>query len=417
MDRYTDIFRRSAGDQSNTGDYLLLAKSILRNDPSLAGFYARLGQIFDQDQYDVVKDNFGDPLRRDALTDNDAHINMIFSERLNGTGAAAYVTSCDQYPRTVFKGSNFGENFYGTVPTTRGSNLTSTLYPDGWFNFMARTVVHEVKHIASLSARVANGSPVFEESWLEEGTARHAEELWARKYLHKVAWKANTGFGSATTNGIYCDFHPENATCNAADVLRRPSYGMRRQFNEIRNKLLFPWDWSFYGDGTQQSGSVFYQTTWSLVRYAIDRFGTSDAAFLGALTSSNGSGLSNLASLAGTTPDQLVGLWSLALYADDYPGLSAPGADIQFPTWNLRSIYGGLNTDSVWGTSYSTQFPIAPVQLNAGSFTTVRTGLRGGANAYFEIVGASSASQLLNVHSVGGGAASPNLRIAITRLQ
>ena len=35
------------------------------------------------------------------------------------------------------------------------------------------------------------------------------------------------------SNGIFCDFHPENATCNATNTLRRPSYGLRRHFNEL----------------------------------------------------------------------------------------------------------------------------------------------------------------------------------------
>ncbi|MEO7362335.1 MAG: Ig-like domain-containing protein, partial [Gemmatimonadaceae bacterium] len=324
------------------------------NDAAYAGFYQRLGQIFDQDQYATIRDNFGDPLVRDALTDADGRVHMVFSSRLNATTAAAYVTSCDQFARTVNAGSNFGEVFYGQVPTVSGSNTGSTNFPDGWFYFMGRTVVHEVKHIASQAARVANNAPTFEQSWLEEGTARHAEEMWVRDYLHKVAWKANTGFGSAGTNGVYCDFQPTNATCNAADPLRRPSYGMRRQFNEIRDKLVSPWDWSPYGDGTGQTGSVFYQTTWSLVRYAIDRYGSSDAAFFKALINSSTNGVTNLTTVAGTSLDQLIGGWGLALFADDYPGLTTINPDLQFQTWNLRAIYAGLNASPNWTTRFPT---------------------------------------------------------------
>ena len=396
-------------DSTNT----LLSK----DDPALTGFYQRLGQIFDQDQYDVIKANFGDPLVRNAVTANDGRIHMVFSQRLNGSGAAAFVAGCDQYATSIFAASNFAQVFYGSVPTTKGSNLGNTAFPDGWFNFMSRTVVHEVKHIASLSARVANSSPRFEESWLEEGTARHAEELWARQHLHKVAWKGNTGFGSASTNGIYCDFHPESATCNAADALRRPSYGMRRHFNELRNKMLEPWNWSLFGDGTGQSGSVFYQTSWSLVRYTIDRYAASDAAFLTALNSSSAAGMANLSAIAGVSTDQLMGAWGLALYADDFPGLAAPNADIQFPTWNTRSIYAGLNSDPTWSSQFPAAFPIAPVPLAFGSFTTQRTGLRGGANAYFEVAGSATVPQLLNVRAVGGGAPATTLRVAIARVQ
>jgi uncharacterized protein YjdB len=387
-------------------------------DASLLGFYQRLGQIFDQDQYDAVRDNFGDPLLRDALTDNDGRIHMVYSYRLNGSGAAAYVTSCDQFPRSVNPGSNFGEVFYGQVPTMTGSGVNNTGYPDGWFNFMARTVVHEVKHIASQAARVANDAPSFEQSWLEEGTARHAEEVWVRKYLHKVAWKANTGWGTAASNGVFCDFHPTDATCNANDPLRRPGYGMRRQFNELLEKLAAPWDWSPYGDGTSQSGSVFYQTVWSLVRYAIDRYGTSDATFLRALTNSTTNGVTNLSAVAGVSMDELIGAWGLALYADDYPGLTPLNPDLQFQTWNLRSIYAGLNTAVSWNIRFTKVFPIEPVQLGFGAFASTRTGLRGGAHSYYELSGNAVANQLIQLRSTTAGAApSTNLRIAIARLQ
>ena len=385
-------------------------------DAPLAGFYERIGQIFDQEQYESVKRSFGDPLLRDADTDNDGKIAMVFSERLNGSGAAAYVTSCDQRPQSISPGSNFGQYFYGSVPTTAGSNLNSSSFPDGWFYFMGRTVVHEVKHIASLSARVANGSP-FEESWLEEGTARHAEELWARESLHHVPFRGNTGFGTAANNGLYCDFHPSDGTCNALDPLRRPSYGMRRQFNEIRDKLLQPWNWSPYGDASGQTGFVFYQSSWSLVRYTIDRYAISDSAFFRALINANTTGVTNLTAVAGASIDQLIGGWGLALFADDYPGLVNPSPDIQFATWNLRNIYSSLNAAPLWTSRWNTPFPIAPLPLTTGAFVAQVPTIRGGAHAYFEITGSFNTPQLLNLRTNATTAPSPNLRIAITRLQ
>lgn len=388
-------------------------------DAPLAGFYQRLGQIFDLEQYDIVRNTFGDPLRRDPLTDNDDRVHMVFSQRLNGSGAAAYVTSCDQSPRnTVTRaGSNFGEFFYGSVPTTSGSNLNSTSNPDGWFNFMARTVVHEVKHIASFSARFANGASAFEESWLEEGTARHAEEVWVRSSLHHVPWKGNTGYGTAATNGLYCDFNPAVAACLSVDTLRRPSYGMRRQFNEIRPKLLDPWDWSPFGDAETQSGAVFYQTSWSFVRYIIDRYGASDAAFLTTLVNATTSGVTNLSSVAGAPIQRLIGGWGLSLIADDYPGLTSLDADASFPTWNLRDIYGGLNTDAAWGNRFNTVYPITPTTLAFGAFSVQQPALRGGAQAYFQLQGNFTQSQLLHLRGPNGSAMPGFARLAIVRVQ
>ncbi|MCC6316961.1 MAG: Ig domain-containing protein [Gemmatimonadaceae bacterium] len=384
-------------------------------DSALARAYQRLGRIFDQEQYDVVKRAFGDPLRRDAETDADGVLHMVFSQRLNPTNAAAYVTACDQFPRTQSRGSNVGEYFYGFVPTASGSNPGSTAVPDGWFAFMSRTVVHEVKHIASMAARVANGAPSFEQSWLEEGTARHAEELWVRQSMHRVSWKANVGFGTATTNGVYCDFHLTDATCNASDTLRRPGYGMRRHFNEIRDKLVEPWNWSPYGTATGQAGSVFYQTTWSLVRYTIDRYGSSDEAFLGALTNARTNGTTNLAAVAGVSMDRLIGGWGLALAADDYPGMASPDPDVRFPSWNLRDIYAGLNASPAWTARWNTQYPIRPTPVAMGAFTLQQRGIRGGSHAYFELSG-TGALQLLGLHGIGSIDAQPDLRIAVLRL-
>lgn len=386
-------------------------------DPALAGYYRRLGVIFDTDQYDAVKRHFADPLLRDAQTDADGRVHMIFTQRLNSTGAAAYVTSCDQYPNSSARGSNFGELFYGFVPTAPGSNLGTTATPDGWFNFMGRTVVHEVKHIASMASRVANAAPQLEQSWLEEGTARHAEEVWIRESLHQVPWKGNSGFGTAASNGVYCDFHAADATCTAADTLRRPGYGMRRHFNELREKLVQPWNWSPYGTGNGQSGGVFYQTTWSLVRYAIDRYGASDAAFLSALTNATSNGIANLTAVSGTTMDRLLGGWGMALYSDDYPGPATANADVQFPTWNLRDIYAGLHASPSWKSRWSTPYPVAPTPLPFGSFTAEQSGLRGGAHAFYELAGSSSGGQVLSLRAVTGGAPSPSVRLAVVRLQ
>ncbi len=395
-------------DQSNT----LLSTS----NTDLAGYYQRLGVIFDTDQYDAVKNSFGDPLLRDAVTDGDGLLHMVFSQRLNGSGAAAYVISCDQFPKSQYPGSNYNQLFYGSVPITAGSNINSTNYPDGWFYFMARTVVHEVKHIASHSARVANGAPNYEESWLEEGTARHAEEVWIRQSLHNVGWKQNTGWGTASTNGVYCDFHPLEAACLAGDAVRRPSYGMRRHFNEIRSKLFQPWDYSPWGQATGQSGSVFYQTVWSMIRYTIDRYSSSESEFLTALNNATTTGVNNIVARAGVGIDQILVNWGLALYADDYPGMPA-NPDYQFPTWNLRSIYAGLNESPSWRGTFPNPFPIIPTAAAFGNFQTDPVNIRGGAHAYYEISGNGAQSQMLKLRSSAGGVPPSTVIFAVLRLK
>jgi hypothetical protein len=98
------------------------------------------------------------------------------------------------------------------------------------------TFIHESKHVASQAARTDKGAP-YESAWLEEGTARHSEELWARQSIYDVAWKGNTGYGSAAApNSIYCDLRPTDSACTASDP-RRPSLNMFRHFSSIYTYL------------------------------------------------------------------------------------------------------------------------------------------------------------------------------------
>jgi hypothetical protein len=380
------------------------------SNATLAARYQKVGQLFDQEQYDLVRSTFGDPLRRDADLDGDSRVGLIFTRRTNESGGNNFVRIDDQYPRTTCASSNVGEFAYFVVPTdTTASTLALLASPT--------TVIHEVKHIASFSARIASGT-TLEESWLEEGTARIAEEIWTRSAVHRTSAKGNAGYGNAVSNGVFCDVNRTNATCNANDQLRRPMTGVASHFQGMQSRLVAPWNWSPFGNATGQAGSVFYATAWSLARYAADRYGTSDATFFTNLVAGPAIGMTNLASVASVPADQLIGGWTLAWYADDYPGLTSASADIKFPTWNLRDIYTGLHNDPTQVPSFwPLPYPIQPAPLTFGAFTAQQTGIRGGGAAYFEISGTAAAAQVLNVRGLGGGAASPDLRIAIARLQ
>jgi hypothetical protein len=398
------------------------ANPIVASGPSanatLAAYYTRIGDQYNADMEPVVRTNFGDPLLRDATTDDNGVLIALFTNTLNTQfpGVAGFVIGCDQYPNTASNlGSNFGEYFYAMVPTSVTAGYGSSATMDSWYRTIRSTFIHETKHVASHAARVQNGASSFESSWLEEGTARHAEELWARNAVYNVGWKANTGYGSGASPGsIYCDVRPSTAACTATDP-SRPSVNMFRHFSSLYTFMREPHAYSPFGV-TSSGGSSFYATSWSLVRYAIDRHAASDAAFLTAINSSSTTGTANLAAAAGVPLEQLMGGWALSLYADDYPGLASPSADIQMPTWNFNHIYAGLSTD--YGSATFAYYPIVPQALAFGSVAATSVpSIVGGGVKYFEFSGTHTKAQLLRLEASGGGAPASTLRVAIARLQ
>lgn len=404
-------------------------------NPTMAGYYQQIGDQFNADMEPIVRNNFGDILRRDAETDQNGIEIALFTPRINTsfTGVAGFVDSCDQFPNddagtpavggpysgsagSTNGASNFGEFFYAYEPVTAGTGYGGNT-ADNWYRTIRSTFIHESKHVAAYGARVANNAPTLEAAWLEEGLARHSEELWMRDAVDNVAWKANTGYGTlANPVNLYCDARPGFAECDANP--RRPAAIMQRHFVSLYTemfgtnaRLLSP-----FGPTASDNNSYYYALSWSLVRYATDRYGSSDAAFLGALTQATTSGVANLTGRAGVSIDQLLGGWALSLYADDYPGLAAPSPDIQMPTWNFRDIYAGLNTD--FPATYTLAYPLVPQARSFGSFSPVAVAtLRGGGVLWYEISGTQTAPQLLRLQSSTGGTPSTDLRIAVARLQ
>jgi hypothetical protein len=401
---------------------------------TMATNYQNIGDQFNADMEPVVRNNFGDILLRDADTDNNGIEIALFTPRLNTSfsGVAGFVVSCDQYPNddagtpavggpytgsATNGSSNFGEFFYAYQPVTAGTGYSGNT-AQSWYRTIRSTFIHESKHVASQAARVANGAS-FEASWLEEGTARHSEELWMRNAVDNVAWKGNTGYGSAANPiNIYCDVRPEGFP-ECLTNTRRPVSIMQRHFTSLYTnmfgtnaRLLSP-----FGATSSDTQSYWYATSWSLVRYAIDRYGASDAAFLTGLNNSTTSGVTNLTAQAGVSIDQLLGGWALSFYADDHPLLAGPAnPDIQMPTWNFRNVYAGLNAD--FPSTYTLAYPLIPQARTFGTFAPVGiTTLRGGGVLWYEISGTQTAAQLLRLETNGGGQPSSNLRIAVSRLQ
>jgi hypothetical protein len=362
--------------------------------------YRAVGREFDEQMFGVLTEHFGNPF---ALRTNQtgARVYMVFTRAVNdfGGGLQGFVFSGDLYPRSACAASNDAEIFYGVIPTGQGTGSTSTAAE--WHRRIRGTVVHEVKHIVSNVERLSRNG-MLEESWLEEGSARMAEEIWARGQAG--FGRANTGYDEA----LRCEFATTAAGCAGKPFVMTDIFAWLYRYL-TQNETSSPVAPVTVDDGTP------YGSAWLLLRWALDHSGQSEAAFLRALTQDAGrSGLQNLQARTGRPWAEMLAEWSLALALDDRPGFAGPAA-LTVPSWNLRDVFAGLNRDRPG--FFSRTYPLAPRAV-AGSFNPVTVpALRGGTAALFELHAGPVGGQLVELTSSAAGAPSANLQLALVRVQ
>lgn len=395
--------------------------SVLNGTPTLKGqldsLYALVGQEFETVMWPILTQSFGNPLAMDQQLSRTGKLVMFFSPRINtmvGGAVTGFVVSCDFFPVSQAPSSNFGEYFYAISPTSLASGI-STGTRDAWMRQIRATIIHEVKHITSFGERFSRNAE-FEELWLEEGLARHAEEQFARN-IYGTAWKANTGYQAS----VYCDVRP--AAPSAPQCAGRPIL-MLRHFDALYQYLQSPEPYTVLGR-VSAGDATFYGTAWSVVRWMMDHYATSEATFLSGLVQSTKSGVANLeARVTGPVWEEMFGEWALALFADDYPGVTFANARLRFPSWNLRDQFRGLcndfgpclNAANPWSV-YPVAYPFAPRPVSFGAFSTTVNALNAGSFSSWLVSGGQAAPQLLDLKGAAGGEPPGQLRLAIVRVQ
>ena len=357
--------------------------------------YRAIGEEFDRVQYPLLRDNIGDPLAMNGAMNGDGRVTMLFTRFVNDSvaGTAGYVSACNFYPKSTFAASNENEVFYARV-------ATATETPADWRRAMRSTVIHEGKHLASFAERLASNTP-FEESWLEESTARIAEELYSRTFASGGSWKGNTGFATTVRCEVYqCDDRP---------LMMWKHFSMLHQY--LRGvDTLSPLGASTANDVT------FYASGWSLVRWAADQYASTEGAWLKALVKGGAqTGLANLAQRTGRPASELLADWALANAVDDLPGFTPSRKQLTFPSWNVADVWSGL------AGTYPGSFSAAPLKarvMSFGSFTLPVQQLRAFSSSYFSFDGAQVGGQLIELRGEGGAAAAPaGLRVAVVRVE
>ncbi|MFW5947182.1 MAG: Ig-like domain-containing protein, partial [Gemmatimonadota bacterium] len=279
--------------------------------------WQELGTEYDQVMHRILLDYFGDPLVIDDQLDANGLFFMLFSEDVNEFDSPAvngFVFSGDFYTRSQCPASNEGEIFYGIVPTTPGTGYDEGQVGD-WAWRMRSTIIHEVKHVTSYANKFdVQGDlpqPNFEESGLEEATARLAEEFYGRA-LQGYGQFDNVGYDAS----IYCELRvgPNWPECDPVPLI------MGKHYSGINTYLKSPETLSPLGPIDDQDAS-FYGSGWQLVRWAIDQSGVPEATFIKSLVREPElSGIANLADKAGRPIPELLADYALAVATDDRPG-------------------------------------------------------------------------------------------------
>ena len=380
------------------------------------GAYAAIGAELDVAGWAAVQ-AFGNPLVMDSRLDDNGRVMIVFTPRLNqklGGSVLASVVNCDFFARAQFAASNVGEYLYAQVPTSLAAGMAPGTVAQ-WRHEIRATLVHELKHVTSFAEHIVRGRPL-EESWLEEATARHAEELYARS-VYGVARASNAGFAAT----LACELRsgdPAYPACADAPRAMRPHVEALWDFlsSPTARSPLGPvaaGDFSFYGSG------------WALTRWLVDQEGLAEPVFFTALTTSGQSGVANLEGRTGRTWDELLPEWSLAMVTDDRVGLVPASPRLRFPAWDLRSIYQGfcdmlgscIAPPSV-PSPFTRAYPAQLLSLEAGPFSVEFAEIVPAGFAAIElVVTAATARQLLELRGSRGVALPAGVRLAIMRVQ
>lgn len=386
--------------------------------------YVRLGEEFDRVMFGQLL-MFGDPLVVDSALDNNGRMLALFSPRVNSytingqsNTILGFVTLCDFFPRTPITlpdstvipacpSSNEGEAFYALVPDESAGWSVSL-----WRRLIRGTLIHEGKHVASYAWRYFFDASALEETWLEEATAQQASEIWARNMYGRGA-KQDLGWA----DGPNCDYAPEGGACSD------PAEGILHHFGFLYDHYEALESKSILDDPTGQLDPVIYGSSWSFIRYVTDAFASSEPSFLSSIVQvQNDRGVANVASKIGKPFSELLGMFSLASTADNYPGATIDDPKLRLASWDSRNLFENMSANITSGgaPAYPLPWPLRVRKVSFGNFSTGESDvsqLRGGGFAAWELSGTQAGPQALAIRSLAGGPAPPLIGMTILRIQ
>jgi hypothetical protein len=272
----------------------------------------------------------------------------------------------------------------------------------------------------SYADRILNDSPLFEETWLEEGLAQQSAEIWERRFN-----QATLSGGATFLQTVACEVNlGPNAPCDLANdkPLTLIVSHLPFLFNYLQNES------TNHTEGLGVDTPANYGAGWAFVRWATDHYGSAnEGAFIKSLINEpQKSGLANLSTHTGQPSTTLLTYFNLATAIFETPAFPATEARATVPSFNFADIFRigqtGLTCNGVrCGIFTSSGNPVYPVQtipLSGATFTNVASQIPGTSAVFYLLTTATAGVQTVRFTAPGGGAlpAQSGMRLAILRV-
>jgi len=384
-------------------------EDLLNPPPGLSSSdYATLGAQFDDVALPRLRTHFGEPTDLDG---ND-RIVVVISQQVNRFGGVlGFVVSTDFAPTEICPASNVGEFYYsitpdpdGLIPAPSGqSQVRLTL--EEFRSETPRLAAHETTHIIQFGRRIQSGASAFGTIWELEGQAVLGEEVVGFDAIG-LGPRQNLGFGVAFNTS---DASPVDWFANAFIDLA-VYYGFQSPTSRASGA---PAACSWLGrsdvSGPCNYGRLPYGVSWSFLRWLSDHYGDQfaggEAEMHRRLVEASVAGFPAIEQVVGESRSPLLAYWAASLYTD---GRLPPGADprLSFPSWNLRSIDGGLVETA----------QLQPQSVSFNGFTATQS-VAAGSSHYLRVSGPAHPSFAIRTTTQAGTQLPAHMQVWVVRLQ
>lgn len=365
-----------------------------------------IGREMDSVGVPLLRQYFGDPLAWNDSLDAGGRVKILFTHRVPAD-YLAFVNGHDFFPPSVCSASNRGEVVYARMPFENEDPLY-------WYRVMRATSIHEIKHVVSFAARrsqVITPLPgadtlpkIAEESWLEEGLAMMAEELYARIYSGYVPGQPGR---FALMECEFSDLNP----CSA----ERPMMYLDHFVGVFEY-----WTSAAPTTFTPRTGTppwYTYGASWSFLRAVADRVPIPEEVLFKQLVQGPEFGATNIAARVNIPFRDLFIDWLIASALDDRTDVPLARPEHQFVSWDSRNVFDGVRR-AYEPDAYEQEYPIVPFGLQWGKHTLPFT-LQPASASFYELGGTTHAhTQVFGItRSNGGPVPDGPIEVAVVRIR